>query len=78
MPHLHRLAPGVIAAVGYNGRGVAMATTMGWIVAAACLAEVENRPSFPTTELRRVPFHAFHRAGVRALVTYFRLRDRLA
>jgi glycine/D-amino acid oxidase-like deaminating enzyme len=78
MPHLHRLAPGVIAALGYNGRGVAMATTMGRVVAATCVDEMVEHPTFPVTELRRIPFHAFHRAGVQAVTTYFRLLDRLA
>lgn len=78
MPRLHRLARGVIAALGYNGRGVAMATTMGRIVAATCMDEVSDQPTFPITELRAVPFHAFHRAGVQAVATYFRLLDRVA
>ena len=78
MPRLYRLARGVIAALGYNGRGVAMATTMGRIVAATCMDEVSDQPTFPVTELRAVPFHAFHRAGVQAVATYFRLLDRLA
>ncbi|WP_163484841.1 FAD-dependent oxidoreductase, partial [Escherichia coli] len=29
LPHFHEPAPSVIAALGYNGRGVAMATAMG-------------------------------------------------
>ena len=29
LPHLHELAPGLLAGLGYNGRGVAMATVMG-------------------------------------------------
>jgi hypothetical protein len=55
-----------------------MATTMGRIVAATCVDEVVEHPAFPVTELRRIPFHSFHRAGVQAVTTYFRLLDRLA
>ncbi|MEO8137694.1 MAG: FAD-binding oxidoreductase [Betaproteobacteria bacterium] len=78
MPHLHRLAPGVITALGYNGRGVAMATAMGRVVAAACLDDGERMPDFPITALKPIPFHAFNELGVRAVATYFRLLDRFA
>ena len=76
IPHLHRLAPGVLAALGYNGRGVAMASAMGRVIAAACNDELQVRPRFPVTDLRTIPFHAFHRLGVRVVVAYFRLVDR--
>jgi len=33
VPHLHELAPGLRAALGYNGRGVAMATVLGTLLA---------------------------------------------
>ena len=33
LPHLAEVAPGVWAALGYCGRGVAMATTMGLVLA---------------------------------------------
>jgi glycine/D-amino acid oxidase-like deaminating enzyme len=78
MPHLHRLAPGVITALGYNGRGVAMATAMGRVLAAACLDDGERMPDFPITALKPIPFHAFNELGVRAVATYFRLLDRFA
>lgn len=78
MPHLHWLAPGVITALGYNGRGVALATAMGRVVAAACLDYGERMPDFPITELKPIPFHAFNELGVRAVATYFRLLDRFA
>ncbi len=76
IPHLHRLAPGVVAALGYNGRGVAMATVMGRVLAAMCVDEVGRRPAFPVTALAAIPLHRFHRLGVRALIAYYRLIDR--
>ena len=33
LPGLHLLAPGVMAGLGYNGRGVGMATVMGKVLA---------------------------------------------
>jgi glycine/D-amino acid oxidase-like deaminating enzyme len=78
MPHLHRLAPGVWAALGCNGRGVAMSTIMGRVLAAACTGDVSSAPQYPATDLQRIPFHAMHRLGVAATVTWFRLLDRFA
>jgi glycine/D-amino acid oxidase-like deaminating enzyme len=78
MPHLHKLAPGVITALGYNGRGVALATAMGRVLAAACMDGGERIPDFPVTTMKRIPFHAFNELGVRAVATYFRLLDRFA
>ena len=34
-PHIHEPAPGILVCLGYNGRGVAMATAMGPELAAA-------------------------------------------
>ncbi|WP_321944286.1 NAD(P)/FAD-dependent oxidoreductase [Paraburkholderia tropica] len=78
MPHLHRLAPGVWAALGCNGRGVAMSTLMGRVLAAACTGDRSHAPQYPDSDLTRIPFHALHRLGVAAAVTWFRLLDRFA
>ncbi len=77
VPHLHVLAPGVFAALGYNGRGVALATTMGRILASACLAGSASGLAYPVTPLHPIPLHAFHKLGVLAMVEYYRLLDRL-
>jgi glycine/D-amino acid oxidase-like deaminating enzyme len=77
LPHVFRLAPGVVAALGYNGRGVAMATTLGAAVAEAfCRGEMDEL-ALPATALRTIPFHAA-RLPILALATqFYRLRDRL-
>ena len=33
LPHLHEPAPGLLAGLGYNGRGVAMSLVMGRVLA---------------------------------------------
>jgi glycine/D-amino acid oxidase-like deaminating enzyme len=78
LPHLHELAPGLLAGLGYNGRGVAMATVMGRVLARWALGTPTADLGFPVTPLRQVPFHAFSRLGVRATIQYLRLRDALA
>src|SRR5260370_35685008 len=54
-PHLHELAPGVHAALRYNGPGAAMATARGKVLA----ARVQGRGAavIPASPLRPVPLH---------------------
>jgi len=74
LPHLHELAPGVLAALGYNGRGVAIATVMGKLLA----DRVQGRdPVFPESPLRAVPFHWWRRPVFEVVVAWKRMLDRL-
>ena len=75
LPHLIELAPGVHAGLGYNGRGVAMATVMGKLLADR--AQGLGEGVFPTTPLRPVPFHRWRRPVVELATTWKRLVDRL-
>jgi glycine/D-amino acid oxidase-like deaminating enzyme len=75
LPHLHQLAPGLLAGLGYNGRGVAMATVMGRLLARWVLGEAPAALGFPVTPVRPMPLHAFSRVGVRLAVQYLRLAD---
>jgi glycine/D-amino acid oxidase-like deaminating enzyme len=74
-PHLHEPAPGVIACLGYNGRGVAMATIMGAEIARRIIRGDTSEIDMPVTTLREIPFHALWRSAVAARVTYGRIRD---
>lgn len=78
LPHLHRLAPGLTAALGYNGRGVALACAMGRALGAAALDERGAGIGYPVTPLAPIPFHRFSRLGVRMMIWYYRVADRLA
>jgi glycine/D-amino acid oxidase-like deaminating enzyme len=70
-PHVHEPAPGVIACLGYNGRGVALATAMGRQLARRILSNAEI--DMPVTTMRRIPFHGLWRSVVAARVIYARL-----
>jgi glycine/D-amino acid oxidase-like deaminating enzyme len=74
LPHLHEPEPGLLAGLGYNGRGVAMATLMGQMLAHRALGQ---DTAFPITPLRPIKFHALSRLGAQATIEYLRLRDRL-
>jgi glycine/D-amino acid oxidase-like deaminating enzyme len=75
MPHLHEPAPGLLAGVGYNGRGVAMATSMGKLLAGRVAGACPGEPGLPVTSVSPLRFHRFSRLGARAAVQYLRLRD---
>lgn len=77
VPHLHELAPGVHAALGYNGRGVAMATVMGRVLADRVQGAPADASPFPVTPLRTIPLHALRRPALAVVVGWKRLLDRL-
>ncbi len=77
LPHLHELAPGLLAGLGYNGRGVAMATMMGRLLARLALGVPAAELGFPVTAMRPVPLHALSGIAVRAAIQYLRLADAL-
>jgi glycine/D-amino acid oxidase-like deaminating enzyme len=78
LPHLHELAPGIVAGLGYNGRGVAMATTMGTLLARRLLGEDAAELGFPVTPVRPMRLHRFSRLGAAAAIQYLRALDGLA
>ena len=77
IPHLHEPAPGLLAGLGYNGRGVAMATAMGRLLARRALGETSESLDFPVTPVRPIRLHALSRMGARATIGYLRARDAL-
>ena len=77
LPHLHEPAPGLLAGLGYNGRGVAMSTVMGRVLAERVLGKRVEELTFPTTPLRRIPLHRFRRIGVPVATGWYGLRDEL-
>ncbi|TDK41113.1 NAD(P)/FAD-dependent oxidoreductase [Antarcticimicrobium luteum] len=76
-PHLNRLGDGVLAGLGYNGRGVAMGTAMGRVMADWAMGKPDAELDFPITPARPIPLHGLRRLGVAATVTGYRLLDRL-
>lgn len=76
-PQLNDFGNGITAGLGYNGRGVAMATAMGKVLADFAIGVPVADLDFPVTPLHRLPFHQFHRLGVTAKVAKYKLMDRL-
>lgn len=79
MPRLMRLAPGVVFAGIYSGRGVALSIAMGEIVGAWLAGRIDDGAMpLPVTDLRRVPFHPVAVQVARRIHPLNRLRDHLA
>lgn len=78
LPHLHELGPGLYAGLGYNGRGVAMATVMGTLLARRALGASVAELGFPVTPVAPLPLHALSRSVARATIQYLRCVDGLA
>ncbi|HEV2229017.1 MAG TPA: FAD-binding oxidoreductase [Steroidobacteraceae bacterium] len=78
LPHLHELAPGLLAGLGYNGRGVAMATLMGRLLAQRTLGMSDAELAFPVTPVRPIPLHRASSLAARAAIQYLRAVDGLA
>jgi glycine/D-amino acid oxidase-like deaminating enzyme len=73
-PHVHEPAPGVMICLGYNGRGVALSSAFGAMLAAR-IANPQTRFDMPITDIRAIPLHAFWRTGVRVAIARGRLLD---
>lgn len=71
LPHLHEPRPGVLIGLGYNGRGVAMATVMGKLLADRALGASPAELGWPVTPIAPIPLHAW-RLPVMALVLHWK------
>ena len=78
LPHLARPAPNVLAAGGYSGQGVALATLAGKLMADAIAGDGAGFDAFAALPHRRFPGGAHLRWPLLALgMSWFALRDRL-
>lgn len=77
LPHLHEPAPGLLVGFGYNGRGVAMGTVMGRVLAELALGKDPADLPFPITPVRSYPFGAFTGIGIPLVVAWMGMRDRI-
>lgn len=77
LPHLCEPAPGLVTAGGYNGRGIAMATAMGRVLADKASGVPDRELDFPVDRLRPIPFHALRKPAIRLAVAVKAVQDRL-
>jgi len=77
LPHLHEPTPGLLAAQGYNGRGVALATAMGKLLAERAGGLADADLPLPVSPIRPIPMHALRRPLMAVIGAYYGFRDRL-
>lgn len=76
MPHVHEPAPGLTLALGCNGRGIALCTSLGQQLAGR-LCDSTAGFAYPITPLQRLPLHRLQRFYIGAGVAWYSLLDRL-
>jgi glycine/D-amino acid oxidase-like deaminating enzyme len=77
-PHLHALAPGLWAGLGYSGRGIGLATVMGREIAGRVAGVAEQDLAVPLVPLRPRWVTRVARPLVNSLLTYYRIQDAIA
>jgi glycine/D-amino acid oxidase-like deaminating enzyme len=77
LPRIHELAPGIWTAYGYCGRGVAMATALGRVLADAINGVAADKLDFPVTPVSRIPLYPARQLGAALAISWYRLRDAL-
>lgn len=77
VPHIHKLAANLYTGLGFNGRGVAMATLMGKLLA-RFINEDGDSGVLPVSPLKPIPMHAYRRPAVQSAVLWKKLLDRFS
>ncbi|MGF7160207.1 glycine/D-amino acid oxidase-like deaminating enzyme [Rhodoligotrophos appendicifer] len=76
-PHVIEPEPGLIGVMGYNGRGVAMASALGGATGTyAANGDAASLP-IPLSKTREIPFYGLRRAYVAAASAWYRGLDAL-
>lgn len=75
LPHVHELATGLFAGLGFNGRGVAMATMMGKSLAERVMDRHSDSLPLPVVPVSGIPFHALRALGLAAALQGKKLQD---
>jgi len=75
LPRYHELAGGIIAALGYSGRGIALGTAVGRMMAQRTLGTPSQDLALPSLPLKPLPMHDLAVPLARTMSWYFRWRD---
>jgi len=76
LPHIHQPAPGLWTGLGCNGRGVALSTVMGRLLAELVLGKDPRELPLPVSTIKAFPFHRFHRVGAKAVLHWREFQDK--
>lgn len=76
MPAMYEPAPGILAGLGFSGRGIAMTSVMGRSLARKVLGGSNNELPFPVSPIKPLPFHEVSRRLVPLLAPTLSLKDK--
>ena len=76
MPHMHEPAPGVLAGLGFSGRGIAMTSVMGRALSAKLLGTSQDDLPFPVLPLSPIPMHGLTRRLIPLAAPAMSLKDK--
>ena len=76
LPHIHQPAAGLWCGMGFNGRGVAMSTVMGRLLAELALGKDRDSIPIPVTSIKAYPFHRFHKVGAKLVLHWHDYLDK--
>lgn len=77
LPHIHEPYPGVVTALGCQGRGVGLMTALGPRLVDFLMTGNPDEIPFVKTLISPIPFHRFRRIGISAAITFYRGLDAL-
>jgi glycine/D-amino acid oxidase-like deaminating enzyme len=78
LPHIHNPTAGLYAAAGCNGRGVAMLSQIGRLIADLAAGNTAQTESpIPVTPIASIPFHPLRRPGLELATLWYRTSDKL-
>lgn len=78
LPALYEPAPGVLAGTGCNGRGIALCTELGRVMAELAMGTSPKSSAVPIRPLRSHPWRSLSRWGARYYALYGRIQDKLS
>lgn len=76
MPHLHEPAPGVLAGLGFSGRGIAMTSVMGRTLSAKLLGASDDDLVFPILPISPIPMQGIARRLIPLAAPAMSVKDR--
>jgi sarcosine oxidase len=76
MPHIHEPAPGILAGVGFSGRGIAMTSVVGRALSAKLLGASDQDLPFPVSPIAPIPLHGLTRRLIPLAAPAMTLKDK--
>lgn len=77
LPHVHEPEPGMMMALGYIGRGVALATAVGGAMGKYAASGDKTHLPLPVTPIMPIPFHGARKVYAGAMFAWHRAMDAL-